>query len=340
MGTTPKPKPTLGELQRKIEELKTLSELDGVDLSEEIARLEAKVRELQKQLLEASKPSKPKELDDWERVKLARHPQRPYTLDYIERLMEDFYELRGDRLYGDDPAMVTGLARFEGRTVVVVGQQKGRTLEEKKRRNFGMPHPEGYRKALRAMKLAERFGFPVISFVDTPGAYPGIGAEERNIGGALAQNIYEMFRLQVPIVVAVIGEGGSGGALGIGVGDRVLMLENAIYSVISPEGCAAILWRDRGKAPEAAQALKLSAPHLLRLGVIDEIVPEPPGGAHNDYDAAARALRDALVRHLSELEGLAPDEMLKKRHQRFQRIGVYEELDEVVEAPPRSQKKG
>ena len=322
-------KPSIADLERKIEELKELSRLDGIDLSEEVARLEEKLRELRAKE-RPSAPTAPEEPDDWERVKLARHPKRPYTLDYLERLMEDFYELRGDRLYGDDPAMVAGLARFEGRTVVVVGHQKGRTLEENQRRNFGMPHPEGYRKALRAMKLAERFGFPVFSFVDTAGAYPGIGAEERHIGGALAQNIYEMFRLRVPLVVAILGEGGSGGALGIGVGDRVLMLENAIYSVISPEGCAAILWRDRAKAPEAARALKLTAPHLLELGVIDEIVPEPPGGAHTDYDRAATLLKEALVRHLEELEPLDPDERIARRHEKFRALGVYEELPEAA----------
>lgn len=318
-------KPSVADLERKIEELKELSRLDGIDLSEEIAKLEEKLRKLRSAERPAA-PAGPEALDDWERVKLARHPQRPYTLDYVERLMEDFYELRGDRLYGDDPALVTGLARFEGRTVVVVGHQKGRTLEENRRRNFGMPHPEGYRKALRAMKLAERFGFPILSFVDTAGAYPGIGAEERHIGGALAQNIYEMFRLRVPVVVTIIGEGGSGGALGIGVGDRVLMLENAIYSVISPEGCAAILWRDRAKAPEAARALKLTAPHLLELGIIDEIVPEPPGGAHTDYDRAAKLLREALLRRLEELEALDPEERVAQRHEKFRAMGVYEEL--------------
>ena len=311
------------ELKRKIEELKALSLQDGIDLSAEIARLEAK--------LQATRT--PKAPDEWERVKLARHPKRPYTLDYLERLMEDYYELRGDRLYGDDQAIVTALARFEGRTVVVVGHQKGRTLEENQARNFGMPHPEGYRKALRAMKLAERFGFPVLSFVDTSGAYPGIGAEERNIGGALAQNIYEMFRLRVPIVIAILGEGGSGGALGIGVGDRVLMLENAIYSVISPEGCAAILWRDRAKASEAARALKLTAQHLYELGVIDEIVPEPPGGAQDDYAAAAQTLREALSYHLSDLETLEIERLLEMRHRKFQSIGIYEQFPEAVGPP-------
>jgi len=311
------------ELEEKIAELKELSRQDGIDLSEEIAPLEAK--------LKALRAPSAKEPDDWERVKLARHPKRPYTLDYLERIMDDYYELRGDRLYGDDRAIVTALARFEGRTVVAVGHQKGRTAEENRQRNFGMPHPEGYRKALRAMKLAERFGFPVFSLLDTPGAYPGIGSEERHIGGAIAQNIYEMFRLKVPIVVAVIGEGGSGGALGIGVGDRILMMENAIYSVISPEGCAAILWRDRAMAPQAAQALKLTAKHLLELGVIDEIVPEPPGGAQTDHEAAAHSLKRALARHLEEVERLSAKERLKRRREKFQAIGVYEELAEVVE---------
>ena len=325
---------SIAELERKIEELKELSRLDGLDLSEEIAKLEEKLRRLRSADPAAASRAQPRAegIDDWERVKLARHPQRPYTLDYVERLMDDFYELRGDRLYGDDPAIVAGLARFAGRTVVVVGHQKGRTLEENQRRNFGMAHPEGYRKALRAMKLAERFGFPIFTFVDTAGAYPGIGAEERHIGGALAQNIYEMFRLRVPVVVTILGEGGSGGALGIGVGDRILMLENAIYSVISPEGCAAILWRDRSKAPEAARALKLTAPHLLELGVIDEIVPEPPGGAHTDYDRAARLLEEALLRHLDALEDLDPEERVAQRHAKFQALGVYEELSEA--APP------
>jgi acetyl-CoA carboxylase carboxyl transferase subunit alpha len=318
------------KLERKIEELRELSQRDGIDLSEEIARLEAKLEALR---------TPPKKPGDWERVQLARHPKRPTTLDYLERIMEDYYELRGDRLYGDDPALVSALARFEGRTVVAIGHQKGHTAEENRVRNFGMPHPEGYRKALRTMKLAERFGFPIFSFIDTPGAYPGIGAEERNIGGALAQNIYEMFKLRVPIVVAIIGEGGSGGALGIGVGDRVLMMENSIYSVISPEGCAAILWRDRDKAPEAARALKLTAHHLFEFGVIDEIIPEPPGGAQTDYEGAAQALKEALSRHLEEIEALKTEKMLKLRYQKFQEIGLYEELTEVVEPPAGSRRR-
>ncbi len=310
------------ELQRQIEQLRELSR-NGLDLAEEIARLEAKLSALQT----AAAPV-PTELDDWERVKLARHPKRPYALDYIKLLTEDFYELHGDRLYGDDAAIVAGLARYEGQTVVIVGTQKGRDAAENVRRNFGMPHPEGYRKALRVMKLGERFGFPVIVLIDTPGAYPGVGAEERNIGGALAQNIYELFSLRVPIIVTIIGEGGSGGAMALAVGDRVLMLENAIYSVITPEGCAAILFRDASKAPQAARALRLTAAHLLKLGVIDEIIPEPPGGAQLDPPAAARALKEALQRHLRELLALPVGILPAQRIEKFQKMGIYEEITE------------
>ncbi len=308
------------ELQRQIHRLKELSR-NGLDLSEEIARLEAKLAALQT----PHTPPAPPELDDWERVKLARHPQRPYTLDYIKLIMEDFYELHGDRLYGDDAAIVAGLARFAGETVVVVGTQKGRDAQENVRRNFGMPHPEGYRKALRVMKLAERFQFPIFTLIDTPGAYPGIGAEERNIGGALAHNIYEMFHLRVPIIVTIIGEGGSGGAIALGVGDRVLMLENAIYSVITPEGCAAILFRDAKKAPQAARALKLTARHLLEFGVIDEVIPEPPGGAHLDPPRAAQALGEAWQRHLRAVKGITPERLVQLRAERFRALGVFEE---------------
>jgi acetyl-CoA carboxylase carboxyl transferase subunit alpha len=308
------------ELHRQIQQLKELSR-NGLDLAEEIARLEAKLAALQ--TLQA--PPAPAELDEWERVKLARHPQRPYALDYIKLLMEDFYELHGDRLYGDDAAIVAGLARFAGETIVIVGTQKGRDAPENVRRNFGMPHPEGYRKALRVMKLAERFQFPIFTLIDTPGAYPGIGAEERNIGGALAQNIYEMFHLRVPIIVTIIGEGGSGGAIALGVGDRVLMFENAIYSVITPEGCAAILFRDAKKAPQAARALKLTAPHLLQLGVIDEIIPEPAGGAHLDPPRAAQALGEAWQRHLSAVKSVPPERLVQRRAERFRALGVFEE---------------
>jgi acetyl-CoA carboxylase carboxyl transferase subunit alpha len=314
----------IAELERQIEQLRELSR-DGLDLSEEIARLEAKLVALRASEVSASATVP----DDWERVKLARHPKRPYVLDYVKLLMEDFYELHGDRLYGDDAAIVAGLARFAGETVAIVGTQKGRDATENVKRNFGMPHPEGYRKALRVMKLADRFRFPIFSLIDTPGAYPGIGAEERNVGGALAQNIYEMFHLRVPIIVTIIGEGGSGGAMALGVGDRVLMLENAIYSVITPEGCAAILFRDAKKAPEAARALKLTAPHLLPLGVIDEIVPEPPGGAHLDPPMAAQALGAALQRHLLAVKDIPPERRADSRAERFRAMGVFEEIGEL-----------
>ncbi|HED04661.1 MAG TPA: acetyl-CoA carboxylase carboxyltransferase subunit alpha [Candidatus Fraserbacteria bacterium] len=317
-------KRAIAELERKVGELNELGQREGLALSEEIGCLQARLRDLRRSLLPAQATP------EWETVKLARQPQRPYPLDYLSRIMEDIYELHGDRLYGDDQAVVAGLGRFAGQTVVFVGTQRGRSLEENKRRNFGMPHPEGYRKALRVMQLAARFGFPIFSLIDTPGAYPGIGAEERNIGGALAESIYRMFQLPVPIIVAIIGEGGSGGALGLAVGDRILMLEHAVYSVITPEGCAGIIWRDRTKAPEAAKALKLTAPHLLELGVIDQIIPEPPGGAHHDPDAAARALKEALDRQLQELLKLDQAELLARRGEKFQRMGCYEELTIAV----------
>ena len=317
-------KRAIAELEHKVGKLKELGQREGLDLSEEIGRLQARLRDLHRSPLPAQA------IPEWETVKLARHAQRPYPLDYLSRIMEDIYELHGDRLYGDDQAVVAGLGCFAGQTVVFVGTQRGRSLEENKRRNFGMPHPEGYRKALRVMQLAARFGFPIFSLIDTPGAYPGIGAEERNIGGALAESIYRMFQLPVPIIVAIIGEGGSGGALGLAVGDRILMLEHAVYSVITPEGCAGIIWRDRTKAPEAAKALKLTAPHLLELGVIDQIIPEPPGGAHHDLDAAARALKEALDRQLQELLKLDQAELLALRGEKFQRMGCYEELTIAV----------
>lgn len=311
------------ELQRQIEQLRALSR-NGLDLSEEIARLEAKLIALRTPETPPPAPI----LDDWERVKVARHPKRPYVFDYIKLLTEDFYELHGDRLYGDDAALVAGLARFAGQTVAIMGTQRGRDATENVKRNFGMPHPEGYRKALRVMKLAERFGFPIISFVDTPGAYPGIGAEERNIGGALAQNIYEMFHVRVPIIVTIIGEGGSGGALALGVGDRILMMENAIYSVITPEGCAAILFRDAKKAPEAARALKLTAQNLLQWGVIDEIIAEPAGGAHLDYLQAAQAVGEAVQRHLADLQRIPIEVLVQQRAAKFRALGIFEEAGE------------
>jgi len=321
------------KLRHTLEELKSLNDKQGVDLSEEIANIERKLEALRHAGGDKAKAlEKVLEPDDWERVKLARHPQRPHSLDYIERVFEGFYELHGDRLFGDDGAMVTGLAHLDGRSVAVVAQQKGRDLQENQRRNYGLPHPEGYRKAQRIMKLAERFGFPVITLIDSGGAFPGKASEERNIGGALAESIYTMSGLKVPIVVAIIGEGNSGGAIGIGVGDRTLIMENAYYSVITPEGCAAILWRDRAKAPDVARALRLTAPHLLELGVVDNIVPEPEGGAHKDPNQAAESLKVAILRALKELSKLDGETLWERRFDRWQSLGEFEELPEDVEA--------
>lgn len=313
------------ELEKKIAELKKLGTNEKVDFSQEIASLEKKCDELKKEIFGNLTP--------WQKVQLARHPQRPYTLDYINLVMSDFVELRGDRNFADDRAIVGGLAKFENETIVVIGHQKGRTLQENLERNFGMPHPEGYRKALRIMKLAEKFSFPVISFIDTPGAYPGIGAEERGQAEAIAQNLKTMSELKVPIIVVVIGEGGSGGALGIGVGDKILMLENAIYSVISPEGCASILWRDAAKAPEAAKALKLTARDLMELKVIDEIIAEPLGGVHRDIGFVGKQLAEKIKRYISELKNLPVEELLKKRYQKFRQLGEF-----VEEEPSRKVK--
>jgi acetyl-CoA carboxylase carboxyl transferase subunit alpha len=289
----------------------------GASAESQAGELEQRLRRLQKKVFER--------LTAWQRVQLARHPRRPYSLDLIRLLTEDFVELHGDRLYGEDHALVGGLARFEGRSIVVVGHQKGRDTKEKLYRNFGMPHPEGYRKALRLMQLAERFGKPVVTLIDTPGAYPGIGAEERGQAEAIARNLREMAGLRTPIVAVVTGEGGSGGALALGVADRVLMLEHAVYSVISPEGCAAILWEDAKKAREAAEALRVTAPDCLKLGVIDGIVPEPPGGAHRSWERAADELKGALRGALDELRDLPGDELVQRRYAKFRRMGVFEE---------------
>lgn len=256
------------------------------------------------------------------RVQLARHDRRPYAMDFIRMLFTDFQELHGDRKYMDDPAIVAGMARFDGRPVAVVAHQKGRDLKERQARNFGMPKPDGYRKALRVMKLAEKFRRPVLSFVDTPGAYPGIDAEERGQAEAIAVNLREMARLRVPVIVTITGEGGSGGALAIGVGDVVNILENGVYSVITPEGCAAILWKDASKAPQAASSLKMTAPDLLSLGIVDEIIPEPEGGAHQDWDRSAQILREYLVKSLAYSESLSVEERLEKRYLKFRRMGV------------------
>jgi acetyl-CoA carboxylase carboxyl transferase subunit alpha len=282
-----------------------------------IARLEGRLGKLQQKIYG--------NLTAWQRAQVARHPKRPHTLDLYQLLLEDFVELHGDRMFGDDKAIVGGLARFEGQPVVVIGHQKGRDTRENIARNFGMPHPEGYRKALRFMQLAAKFHTPVITFIDTPGAYPGIGAEERGQAEAIARNLSEMSGLATPIVCVVTGEGGSGGALAIGVGDRVLMLEYAIYSVISPEGCAAILWNDAAKAPDAAELMRVTAPDLLRLGVIDAIVPEPPGGAHRNWTETASNLRVALSDHLWQLRSKSGRELIEARYVRFRRIGVFEE---------------
>jgi acetyl-CoA carboxylase carboxyl transferase subunit alpha len=259
----------------------------------------------------------------WRRVQLARHPKRPHSLDYIQRLFTDFQEVHGDRTFGDDPAIVAGLAQFEGNPLMVVAEQKGRDTKQKLFRNFGMPKPEGYRKALRVMQMADKFRRPVVTFLDTPGAYPGIDAEERGQAEAIARNLREMARLGVPVVVVCIGEGGSGGALALGVGNTVLMMENAVYSVISPESCAAIIYRDSGKAEQAAAALKLTAPDLLELELIDGIIPEPPGGAQEDPDAAAESLRQHLRRSLNQLDGLSPDQLVQHRYAKFRNMGNF-----------------
>ena len=306
------------ELEQKLQELKTLPASKAINMEGEIRRLEEKLEVAKRQVYGTLTP--------WQRVQLARHPKRPYTLDYIQRLMTDFIEIHGDRFFSDDKALIGGLARLEEMKLMVVGHQKGRDTKENLYRNFGSAHPEGYRKAIRLMQMAAKFDLPILCLVDTPGAYPGIGAEERGQAQAIAFNLREMARLATPIVVAVIGEGGSGGALGIGVGDRILVLENAYYSVISPEGCAAILWKDRSKAPEAAASLKLTAKDLLELKLIDEIVPEPLGGAHQDPEKAALSLKAALLKSFRELKALKPEALLAGRHEKYRRIGLFTQL--------------
>ncbi len=306
------------ELQKKIEEMKSISSREGVNLDNEIKSLELKLNKLKAEIYS--------KLTRWQRVMVARHPKRPYTLDYLERIAVNFIELHGDRNFRDDPAVVTGFATIGSYKVVVIGQQKGHDASENIKRNFGMMHPEGYRKALRIMKLGEKFSLPVVIFIDTPGAYPGIGAEERGQAEAIARNIREMARLRTPIVIVIIGEGASGGALGIGIGDVILMLENAWYSVISPEGCAAILFRDAKAAPQSAETLKVTAPDLLELGVIDEIIPEPPGGAHSDYDAIAQVVKSAILKWLDKLTKIPPEELVKRRIAKYRKMGVYEEV--------------
>jgi acetyl-CoA carboxylase carboxyl transferase subunit alpha len=306
----------VAEMERELEKLRSKSTSQDIDMSEEISRMEAKLVETREKIYQNLTP--------WQRVQIARHTNRPFMLDYVSHAFTDFCELHGDRHIGDDASMPGGFARIGEYRVVVLGHQKGRDTKENLKRNFGSAHPEGYRKAMRLMKLAEKFGNPVVALIDTPGAFPGIGAEERNIAEAIAFNLREMMALKVPIVAVVIGEGGSGGALGIGVADRVLMMENAYYSVISPEGCAAILWKHRKHAPEAAEAMKLAAPDLLGLGLVDGVIPEPVGGAHHDHKTAAAALRDVVVRHLDELSKLPTDSLLEQRYAKFRDFGEWQ----------------
>ncbi|MBW7998268.1 MAG: acetyl-CoA carboxylase carboxyltransferase subunit alpha [Candidatus Glassbacteria bacterium] len=301
----------------RIEEMRQIADAEGLDVHDEIEKLEKKLAKVRDEVYRKITP--------FQRVQLARHPNRPFSIDYINTVFDDFIELHGDRSFRDDPAIVGGWARFDGKPVMVIGQQKGRDTKEKIFRNFGMAHPEGYRKALRLMKLAERFGRPVVTLIDTQGAYPGIGAEERGQAEAIARNLREMAMLRVPLVATVIGEGGSGGALALGVGNRVLMMENAVYSVISPEGCASILWRDAEQKEKAAKALKIDAQHLMEFGIIDEIIDEPNGGAHMDFNGAAENVSKALERHLSQLRRLSPEDLVSQRVEKFSHMGEYEE---------------
>jgi len=296
------------ELEKKIEELNALA-ADGLDIGADVATLEGRVEEMRKDIFSS--------LSRWQTAQVARHINRPFTLDYVNHIFTEFTELHGDRNFGDDHAIVGGLARFDGQPVMVIGHQKGRDTKEKVYRNFGMPNPEGYRKALRLMQMAEQFKLPVITFVDTPGAYPGIGAEERGQAEAIARNLREMASLRTPIIVCITGEGGSGGALAIAVGDRILMLQHSVYAVISPEGCAAILWSDGTKGEQAAEALKPTAKDIIGLGVIDEIITEPIGGAHRDPKAMAATLKEAIARNLTELNRLSPDDLVEQRYQKF-----------------------
>jgi acetyl-CoA carboxylase carboxyl transferase subunit alpha len=314
-------KPIL-ELQRRLQELKSHSDEHEIDFESEVDSMEKKIRETRREIYD--------NLTAWQRVQIARHVQRPFALDYIARCFTDWIELHGDRAFGDDKAMPSGLATIGPHRCVVITHQKGRDTKENVKRNFGCAHPEGYRKALRLMRMAEKFGLPVVCLIDTPGAYPGIGSEERHISEAIAVNLREMMNLRVPIVAVVIGEGGSGGALGIGVADRVLILENAYYSVISPEACSAILWKDRRHAPEAAEALKLTADDLIGLGVVDEVVLEPEGGAHRDHDLAAAHLGTALRRNLERVTGTDVDELLTNRYDKFRKLGAYAEGNGAV----------
>lgn len=308
----------LAELEEKIAALRERAKAEGLDVTDAIEVLEKRHEKLERDIF--------RNLTRWQKYQLSRHPQRPYSLDYIDRITSDFIELHGDRCSGNDQAIVGGLAYFEGHSIVVIGQQKGRNTSENLKRNFGLPHPEGYRKALRLMQLAAKFGRPVLCMVDTPGAFPGLASEQRSISEAIARNLLEMARLPVPIVVAIIGEGASGGALGIGVGDQILMLENAWYSVINPESCSLILWRNRDKRTEAAEAMKIAAEDLLALGIIDCIVPEPYGGAHRNVELAAQNLKKAVSDALAEIVKIPVENLSKLRVEKFNRMGIWEEF--------------
>ncbi|HEX5353355.1 MAG TPA: acetyl-CoA carboxylase carboxyl transferase subunit alpha [Rhodanobacteraceae bacterium] len=307
----------IAELEDKLRDLTSASRDSAIDVDDEVSKLRSKLRIKTADIF--------RNLTPWQVAQLARHPGRPYTSDYVAVICDEFHELAGDRMYADDAAIVGGLARIVGRPVMVIGHQKGRDIKSKVRRNFGMPRPEGYRKALRLMQMAERFGLPVLTFIDTPGAYPGVGAEERGQSEAIARNLEEMAELKVPIVSSVIGEGGSGGALAIGVGDRVNMLQYSTYSVITPEGCASILWRDAGRAKDAAEALGLTAPRLMELGLIDKIIREPTGGAHRNPRSMAIRLKAVLINQLDDLQALSTDELLAQRYQRLRGYGAYQE---------------
>jgi acetyl-CoA carboxylase carboxyl transferase subunit alpha len=307
----------LRDLARQLDELRQQSIETNVDMVHEARSIEKKIEAMQREIYSNLTP--------WQKVQLARHPKRPYALDYVSMICKGFNELHGDRQFNDDRALVGGTAFFDGHAVMIVAQQKGRDPKERIARNFGMPQPEGYRKALRIMKLAEKFGLPVLSFIDTPGAFPGVGSEERHVSEAIAVNLREMAMLRTPTISVVVGEGGSGGALGIGVTDRVLMFENSYYSVITPEGCAAILWKDGAAAPRAAEALKVDADDLEKLGAVDEVIPEPLGGAHNDPPQAAATLKYSLHKHLNDLRALDMETLLETRYERYRHIGTYEE---------------
>jgi acetyl-CoA carboxylase carboxyl transferase subunit alpha len=308
----------IADLEKKIEELTLFTSNGNIDLEEEILKLHKKADQLRAEIYSRLTP--------WQKAQISRHPNRPYTLDYIEAMLTDFTEMHGDRSFADDAAIVGGMARLDGMPVVVIGHQKGRTTKEKIMRNFGMPNPEGYRKALRLMEFAEKFRKPLITFIDTPGAYPGIGAEERGQGESIARNLYVMSGLKIPIVATVIGEGGSGGALALGVADRVLMLEHSTYSVISPEGCAAILWNNGSKASEAADLLKITAQDLFQMKVIDEMVEEPIGGAHRDPRRVAELLKEAISRNFSEIRNIPPSDLIRIRYDKFRKLGMFDQI--------------